>query len=208
MKRGYLTDTPVSEWAKLYLPTGIMADKIVAAIEGETAPAAPPCGQSQANWYALYTAPRHEKRVAEQVRQRRFSCLLPLYRSVRRWKDRRKELDLVLFPGYVFVQMALDNKLKVLQLPGVVRLVSFNGQPVALPAGEVEALQNRLSTIAKIAPHAYLHKGRRVRVQSGPMQGLEGIIVRRKNTCRVVFSIDLIMRSVAVEVDEADLEAA
>lgn len=164
--------------------------------------------QPDGKWYALYTCPRHEKRVAEQIKQRSFSCYLPLYRSVRRWKDRRKELELALFPGYVFVQMAIERRLQVLQLPGVVRLVSFNGQPAALPTEEIEALQERLSSGARVEPHPYLRVGRRVRVRSGAMQGLEGIIVRRKDSCRVVFSIDLIMRSVAVEVDESDLEAA
>lgn len=159
-------------------------------------------------WYVLYTCPRHEKQVATQIERRNFSSFLPLYRSVRRWKDRRKELMLALFPGYVFVRMPLENKLQVLGLPGVVRLVSFNGQPATLSASEIETLQNRLSGALNVAPHPYLSKGRRVRVRSGAMEGLEGIIVRRKDRCRVVFSIDLIERSVAVEVDEADLEAA
>src|SRR5271166_4373849 len=160
------------------------------------------------NWYALYTCPRHERCVAQQIEQRSIACFLPLYRSVRRWKDRRKELELALFPGYVFVRMSIENRLQVLQVPGVVRLVSFNGQPAALPAQQIEALQDQLSGATRTEPHPFLRKGRRVRVRSGPMQGLEGIIVRRKDCCRVVFSIDLIMRSVAVEVDEADLEAA
>jgi len=160
------------------------------------------------NWYALYTCPRHEKRVAEQIEQRSISCFLPVYRSVRRWKDRRKELELALFPGYVFVRMALGNKLRVLELPGAVRLVSFNGKPAAIPAEEIEVLRDRLSGGRSIEPHPYLRTGRRVRVRHGAMAGLEGIIVRRKDRCRVVFSIDLIMRSVAVEVDEADLETA
>jgi transcription antitermination factor NusG len=160
------------------------------------------------NWYALYTCPRHEKFVAEQIGLRSFTCFLPLYRSVRRWKDRRKELELALFPGYVFVQMALENRLQVLELPGAVRLVSFNGQPAVVPAAEIEALQSRLSGASTVEPHPYLRTGRRVRVRHGAMAGLEGIIVRRKDRCRLVFSIDLIMRSVAVEVDEADVEAA
>jgi transcription elongation factor/antiterminator RfaH len=159
-------------------------------------------------WYVLYTCPRHEKRVAIQIERRNFCCFLPVYRSVRRWKDRRKELELALFPGYVFVRMSIENKLRVLELPGVVRLVSFNGQPASIPASEIETLQNRISGGLNVEPHPYLRKGRRVRVRSGAMQGLEGIIVRRKDRCRVVFSIDLIQRSVAVEVDEADLEAA
>ena len=172
----------------------------------QLSPAAQPSAEGV--WYALYTCPRHEKRVAEQLHQRRVSCFLPLYRSMRRWKDRRKELELALFPGYVFVRMQLDRRLQVLQVPGAVRLVSFNGKPAPLPAEEIEALQCRLSGSLRIEPHPYLRTGRRVRVRNGAMQGLEGIVVRRKDRCRVVFSVDLIMRSVAVEVDEADLEAA
>jgi transcription antitermination factor NusG len=202
---GLAHNRPVSEGAKLQL-----ADQDVRTMTptiGVELPAVIPQAPRPENWYAIYTCPRHEKRVAEQVAQRSFPCFLPLYRSVRRWKDRRKELELALFPGYVFVHMALTSKLQVLQLPGVVHLVSFNGQPAALPGEEIEALKARWSSELKVEPHPYLRAGRRVRVQSGPMQGLEGIIVRRKDRCRVIFSIDLIMRSVAVEVDEADLEA-
>jgi transcription antitermination factor NusG len=159
------------------------------------------------NWYALYTCARHEKRVAEQIERRDVSCFLPLYHSVRRWKDRRKELDLALFPGYVFVQMSLLNKLKVLEVPGVVRFVSFDGHPAVLPDEEIEALRNRLIGNAKMEPHPYLRSGRKVRVHSGPLQGLEGVIVRRKDRCRLIFSIELIQRSLAIEVDEADIEA-
>lgn len=158
------------------------------------------------NWYALYTCPRHEKRVVQQIEERRISCFLPLYRSVRRWKDRRKVLELALFPGYVFVRVALRDRLRVLGLPGAVRLVTFNGQPAVLPDEEIETLRLRLSVNNPIEPHPYLRVGRRVRVRCGPMQGLEGIIVRKKDCCRVVFSLDLIMRSVAVEVDDADVE--
>lgn len=160
-----------------------------------------------ANWYALYTCPRHEKRVAQQIERRSIGCFLPVYRSIRRWKDRRKELELALFPGYVFVQMELENRLRVLELSGAVRLVSFNGRPAVVPANEIETLQHRLSG-AKVEPHPYLQTGRRVRVRSGSMEGLEGIVVRRKDSCRIVFSIELIQRSVAVEVDQADLEPA
>lgn len=158
------------------------------------------------NWYALYTCPRHEKCVAQQIEERAIACFLPLYRSVRRWKDRRKELELALFPGYVFVRIALKDRFRVLQLPSAVHLVSFNGQPAVLPEAEIEDLRQRLSRSGCIEPHPYLSVGRRVRVCAGPMQGLEGIVVRRKDRCRVVFSLDLIMRSVAVEVDETDVE--
>jgi transcription antitermination factor NusG len=161
---------------------------------------------SGTNWYALYTAPRHEKRVADQIQQQGVACFLPLYRSVRRWKDRRKELALVLFPGYVFVRMALQHRLRVLQLAGAVRLVTFNGQPASLPDAEIESLQSHFSTSGNLEPHPYLSVGRRVRVRSGPLQGLEGIILRTKDRCRIVVSIHLIMRSVAIEVDGGDVE--
>src|SRR5208282_6548405 len=107
--------------------------------------AGPGDSSTERNWYALYTSPRHEKRVAEQIKQRRISCFLPLYRSVRRWKDRRKELELALFPGYVFVRLALQDRLKVLQLPSAVRLVSFYGQPAVVPEAEIEGLRQRLA---------------------------------------------------------------
>lgn len=163
-------------------------------------------GSAEAKWYALYTCPRHEKLVAEQMRQRHVSCFLPLYRSLRRWKDRRKELELALFPGYVFVRIALQDRLRVLQLSGAVRFVSFNGHPVPLPDGELESLMNGLTSGVRVEPHPYLTIGRRVRVRYGPLARAQGILVRRKDKFRVVLSLDLIMRSVSVEVDESDIE--
>jgi transcription antitermination factor NusG len=160
----------------------------------------------EGNWYALYTCPRHEKSVAHQIEQRRIACFLPLYRSQRRWKDRRKELELALFPGYVFVRMALQDRLQVLQIASVVRFVSFNGQPVRLPETEIESLRGRLGCGVRAEPHPYLTVGRKVRVRSGPLAGTQGILIRRKEKCRLILSLDLIMRSVAVEVDEADVE--
>ncbi len=159
-------------------------------------------------WYAAYTAPRHEKYVTQQMDRRRIHCFLPLYRSVRRWKDRRMQLELPLFPGYVFVHMALRDRLQVLQLPGVVQLVSFSGKPAALPDAEIEALRNGLAGNFCAEPHPYLTVGRRVRVRTGSVAGLEGILLRRKQKFRVVLSIQLIQRSVAIEVDEADIEPA
>jgi transcription antitermination factor NusG len=160
----------------------------------------------ESHWYAAHVCSRHEKQVARQLEERRVSCFLPVYRSVRRWKDRRKELDLVLFPGYVFVHLDLKDRLRVLQVPSVVRFVSFNGHPAPLPDSEIEALNTGLAGGVRAEPHPYLSVGRRVRVKYGPLAGAQGILVRRKDKFRVVLSIDLIMRSVAVEVDEADVE--
>jgi len=161
---------------------------------------------ARANWYALYTCARHEKHVAEQITQRRISCFLPVYRSVRRWKDRRKELELPLFPGYVFARVTPQEYLRVLQVAGVVRFVGFNGRPVPVADSEMECLMHALKGGVRAEPHPYLTEGRRVRVKSGPLASAEGILVRRKDKCRVVLSLALIMRSVIVEVDEADIE--
>jgi len=157
-------------------------------------------------WYAAHTSPRHEKRVAQRLEGNRVQYFLPLYQSVRRWKDRRKEIELPLFPGYIFVHVALRDRLQVLRLPGVVQFVSFGGKPAVLPSAEIESLRDGLIRGLRAEPHPYLKVGRRVRVHSGPMSGMEGILVRRREKFRVVLSIDLIQRSVAVEVDESEIE--
>jgi transcription antitermination factor NusG len=117
-------------------------------------------------------------------------------------------LRLPLFPGYVFVHLALQNRLRVLQVPGVVRLVGFDGHPVAVPEEEVARVRQFLNEGFQAEPHKYLQSGRRVRVKTGPLAGIEGIFVRARNKCRIVISMDLIMRSIAVEVDRADVESA
>ena len=157
-------------------------------------------------WYAAYTSANHEKRVALQLGQRSVEHFLPLYDSVRRWKDRRMKLQLPFFPGYVFVRLALRDRLQVLQVPGVAKLVGFNGLPSALPDSEIEAIQTCLARKAGLEPHPYVQVGRRVRVKAGPLEGLEGIVVRKKNRVRFVISLDLIHRSAAVEVEASDLQ--
>jgi transcription antitermination factor NusG len=156
-------------------------------------------------WYAAYTSANHEKRVALQLGQRSVEHFLPVYDSARRWKDRRVILQMPLFPGYVFVQLALRDRLRVLQVPGVARLVGFNGTPVALPDLEIDAIKAALAAGVHAKPHPYLAIGKLVRVTRGPLAGLQGILLRKKNSTRVVLSLDLIMRSVEVEVDPADL---
>src|SRR6266550_8578636 len=158
-------------------------------------------------WYVAHTSANHEKRVTQQLLERSVEHFLPLYETVRRWKDRRMQVQLPLFPGYVFVRLPLRDRLKVLQVPGVARLISFNGQPAALPDNEIEALRTGLAAQLHTEPHPYLTVGRWVRVKSGALEGLEGILIRKKNTCRVVVSLDLIMRSASVEVDASDLES-
>lgn len=156
-------------------------------------------------WYALYTCANHEKRVAAQLHERNIEHFLPLYETVHRWSDRRVCLQLPLFPGYVFVRLALRDRLRVLQVPSIVRLVGFGEHPVALPQQEIETLRQGLDSGLCAQPHPYLTTGRRLRIKGGPLAGLEGFLLRQKDSFRVVLSIDLLMRSVAVEVDAADL---
>ena len=161
---------------------------------------------AETRWYAVHTNSRHEKTVAQQMEGSQIPYFLPLYKSVRRWKDRKKHVEMPLFPGYVFVQIALRDKLQVLKVPGVVQLISFNGRPAALPDAEIEALRSGLARSVATEPHPYLVVGKKVRVHHGPFAGVEGILIRRKDKFRVVLSIHLIQRSVAVEVDETEIE--
>jgi len=157
-------------------------------------------------WYAAYTSANHEKRVAEQLAVRSVEHFLPRYASVRRWKDRRVRLELPLFPGYVFVRLALRDRLQVLKIPGVAKLVGFNGTPTALPEEEITALRASLASGVRAEPHPYLTAWRRVRINAGPLTGIEGILLRRKGNVQVVLSVDLLQRSISIGMDLADVE--
>ena len=172
--------------------------------EDESRVGASAAGQTQ--WYAAYTRSRHEKVVAEALEKRTVEHFLPLYETVRTWKNGRFKVELPLFPGYLFVHIALRDRLQVLQAPGVVRLVGFNGVPAALPQDEVEIIRSALRKGIEAEPHPYLRVGQRVRITSGPMEGLQGILLRRRGRPRVVVSVDLIMRSVALDIDAAQVE--
>jgi len=200
--------SPVAERAKLYVESGM--DLSSAALTTRHQPSdfdalTLPASFLEQHWYALYTNANHEKRVAAELQARAVEHFLPLYSSVRRWKDRRVTLDLPLFPGYIFVRFALRDRLRVLQIPSVVRLVGFNGLPQALPDGDVEILRSGLSGPLRAEPHPFLTVGRRIRVKDGPFAGLEGILIRKKGNLRVVVSLHLIQRSIAVDVHSSDV---
>ncbi len=156
-------------------------------------------------WYAGYTASRHEKRVAEQLQERGVEHLLPLYEAIHRWNNGRHRVQLPLFPGYVFVRIALCDRLRVLQIPGFVRLVGFSGRPVPLPDDEINTIQHAFRLGINAQPHPYLTAGSRIEIVRGPLQGMRGILLRRHGLWRVVLSIELIMRSMVVEVDSDDV---
>jgi transcription antitermination factor NusG len=156
-------------------------------------------------WYAAYTCANHEKRVVAELGARNVEHFLPLYSSMRRWKDRRVQLDLPLFPGYVFVRLALREQLRVVQIRSVVRLVGFGGLPTALQDTEMKIMRAGLSESLCAEPHPFLTVGRRVRITGGPFAGLKGILKRKKSNLRVIVSLELIQRSVALDVDVADI---
>jgi len=157
-------------------------------------------------WYVASTSANHEKTVAEQLGMREVEHFLPLYNSVRRWKDRRVTLEMPLFPGYVFVRLALRDRIQVLQVPGVAKLVGFNGLPAALPQEEIDALRTSMASGVCAEPYPYLTAGRRVRVMNGPLAGTVGTLVNRKNKTWFVLFVELIQRAVAIEIRGTELE--
>lgn len=161
---------------------------------------------TQPRWYAAYLSPHRERRVADHLSGRSVEHFLPLHQSVRRWKDRRKLVQLPLFPGYIFVRIDLRDRLQVLEVPGVVRLIGFNHLPAALPDDEISAFRTGLAQALQVQPHRYLRVGRKVRIASGPFAGLDGILIRQKGAVRVVLSIELIQRSVLVHIDTTCLD--
>jgi len=160
---------------------------------------------SEMLWYAGYTASRHEKRVAEHFAQRGVEHFLPLYETIHRWNNGRHRVQLPLFPGYIFVRIALRDRLRVIDVPGFVRLVGFNSLPHPLPEADINRMKEALNKGVLAEPYPYLTVGTRVEIRNGPMQGMTGILLRRQNKCRVVISVDLIMRSMAVEVEASDV---
>ena len=157
-------------------------------------------------WYAAYTYSRHEKRVAEHLQRIGVESYLALYTATRQWNQRRAQVELPLFPGYVFVRIPLAERVRVLSAPGVAYLVGTRGEPAPLADDEVEPLRDCLSQKLPAEPIAYLSAGSRVRVVAGPLSGLEGVIVRREGGTRFVVSIDLIMRAIAIKIEGFDLE--
>jgi transcription antitermination factor NusG len=164
--------------------------------------------ESSANWFAAYTNSHHEKRVASYFGERQIESFLPLYLALHRWKNRCEvDLNLPLFPNYVFVHIDPRDRMRVLEVPGVLSLVGFGRTLTPVSDVEIEVLRSCAGR-RKIEPHPYLVIGERVRIKAGPMTGMEGVLVRRKSNFRVVLALDVIMQCVAVEVDADDLEPA
>jgi len=160
----------------------------------------------ETKWYAAYTSANHERRVAEQLALRGVEHFHPRYQVDRRWNRRWVVLDLPLFPGYVFVRIPWSERLRVLEVPGVVYLVTFGGVPAALETGQIELLRDCLASASKVLPHPFLQSGRRVRFCEGPFRGLAGVLQRRKGRNRLIVSIQVIQKSMSIEVDATTIE--
>ncbi len=152
-------------------------------------------------WFALTVKPRHEKAAADQLDRKGIESYVPLYQARRRWSDRWKEVQMCLFPGYVFSRYAFERRMDVLNVPSVHSVVGFGNKEEPVPNSEIEAVRSILKSGRPVLPWEYLEVGKRVRIVDGSMEGLEGLLVRRKDAWRVVVSVELLRRAVAVEID-------
>lgn len=157
-------------------------------------------------WYALYTRHHHEKVVAHNLMAKGFKAFLPLYSAPRRWKDRTKVITLPLFTCYVFVQTDLTHHLDIVTTAGVHDFVRSAGFPAMIPPREIEGILKVVEHYVKVEPHPFIRCGDRVRVNAGPLEGIEGILLRKKNFSRLVLSVELLGQSASVDIDVAVVE--
>lgn len=160
-------------------------------------------------WYAVYTIVRHEKSVNSLLLNKGIETFLPLREVLTQWKDRKKQVRIPFFPGYIFVRILEEDTysiLNILNTRGVVKILSYNGRYEAVPAQQIDSIRLLLENNVEFDPYHYFVKGKEVVVVNGPLQGVHGKIIERKGQNRLIVSIDIIKRSVSVEVDPADIE--
>ncbi len=153
------------------------------------------------NWYALQVGCRKEISISTQIERRGVECFVPKYKNFREWSDRVKEVEQALFPGYLFCRLHLDDRQQVLSAAGVIRLVGNGRIATAVPDAEIEALQLAGKFEEASEPWPYIKTGERVRIHQGQLAGIQGILIKFKGNHRVVLSVTLLQRSVALEVD-------
>jgi len=158
-------------------------------------------------WFAVYTKSRHEKVVAEELWRRDIEVFLPLRSIMSKWKDRVKEVQFPLFPGYLFANVEIgERRIDILKVNSVVRIIGFNNQPIPIPAEQINSVKTLVFSELPYDPYPDVVIGDRVRIVRGPLRGLEGILVQKKSRFRFVLSVDLIQQSVSCEIDAADVE--
>ena len=154
-------------------------------------------------WYAVQCWLRKESMIAAQLEGQGFECFLPKYKSLREWSDRKKEVEQPLFPGYLFCRFDYTQRRPVVVTPGVLQVVGCGRTPTPIEDREIEAIQIAVASGVPGQPWPYLEVGEKVRIHTGKLSGLEGILVNFKGNHRVVLSVTLLQRSVALEVDLA-----
>jgi transcription antitermination factor NusG len=157
-------------------------------------------------WFALQVRTKHELNVAHLLRGRGYSPFVPLYQQRRRWSDRTKVVDAPLFPGYLFCRLDLQNRLPVLMTPGVTQIVGYRRVPIPVDEEEMKAIQAMISSGLPHQPCPFVQIGDRVRIERGPLRGLEGILQEVRGEQRMVLSVSLLQRSVYVEIDPSDVK--
>jgi transcription termination/antitermination protein NusG len=157
-------------------------------------------------WFAVHTRYQHERTVAMGLNQKQIETFLPMYDSVHRWRDRNKRISLPLFPGYIFVAGAIENRLGILNTPGVCAILSIAGMPAEIPTDEIEAIRRIAKHPERIEPYPYLAEGDRIRVKSGPFVDIEGTLVRKRDSSHIIISVDMLGRSASVQIDGAMVE--
>ncbi|MGO8795193.1 MAG: transcription termination/antitermination protein NusG [Candidatus Sulfotelmatobacter sp.] len=160
------------------------------------------------NWYSLQTRPRHEKIVVQRLQERGVTTFLPLVSEVHRWSDRKKTVQLPLFGCYVFAKFApkREERLRVLRVEGVFGLVGSGGEGTPIPDEQIDAVRSLVLGELPWSTHPFLKIGQRVRIRSGALDGLEGILVSRNGDRTLVISVDAIQRSLAVKVEGYEVE--
>lgn len=158
------------------------------------------------DWYALHVRTRHEKAVAEALRSKGYEEFLPLYRARRQWSQRIAEIDLPLFPGYVFCRFVnAQPGSRIVTTPGVMGIIGFGGKPIPVDQNEMAAIRRVLETGIATEPWKFTPAGQRVRVIHGPLAGLEGIFVEAKTNHRLLLSLSLLQRAVAIQMDDSSV---
>ncbi len=158
-------------------------------------------------WFAVWTRSRHEQTVREQLERKGIEAFLPTITRWSRWKDRKKKIDWPLFPGYCFARFDPTVRLPILKCPGVVSIVSFDGEPAPIPTHEIEGIRQLVESDLQYDPCPLIREGMMVEVVHGPLKGVVGRLVRKGAHARLVLSVDLIGQAVWVEVDAADVRA-
>jgi transcription termination/antitermination protein NusG len=160
-------------------------------------------------WYAVYTRSNFEKRVMADLDSKGVNHFLPLIQERHQWKDRKKAIEVPVFPGYVFARFVDrdENRLRVLRSKGVVRILGADHKIEPIPDAEIESIRLLMTSGVPFLAYPFLHEGARVRVTKGALRGLEGILIRFKNQVRLVLSVSLLAQSVALEIGVQDVEA-